>query len=83
VICYELDVGFDMWSLSLGFCGEDVSSVEGEWGRRGVSWMRGSCNGVDSNSVHPPLKPISTTLSRIRASSSFLSPIGIIPRQCD
>jgi len=33
--------------------------------------MRGNCNGVDSNSVHPPLKPISTTLSSMRANSSF------------
>lgn len=34
--------------------------------------MRGSCNGVFSNSAHPPLSPISTTRSRIRESSSFL-----------
>jgi len=33
--------------------------------------MRGNCSGVLWNSAHPPRKPISTTRSNIRASSSF------------
>lgn len=39
--------------------------------------MRGSCSGVPSNSAHPPRKPISTTRSSIRASSSFLEPKSV------
>lgn len=40
----------------------------------GLSWMRGSANGVPSNSAHPPRRPISTTRSNILVSSSFLQP---------
>lgn len=35
--------------------------------------IRGNGNGVPSNSAHPPLSPISTTLCNIRASSSCLN----------
>ena len=35
--------------------------------------MRGKGNGVPSNSAHPPLSPISTTLCNIRANSSCLN----------
>ena len=37
------------------------------------SCMRGNRRGVSSNSAHPPLNPISTTLVNIRVISSFLN----------
>jgi len=40
--------------------------------RFGARFTVGSCTGEPSNSAQPPRKPISTTRSRIRASSSFL-----------
>lgn len=39
---------------------------------RGASWIMGRGNGVSSNSAQPPRRPISTTRSNIRVSSSFL-----------
>ena len=40
--------------------------------RFGARFTVGSCTGEPSNSAQPPRKPISTTRSRMRASSSFL-----------
>ena len=51
----------------------DGSGEDGEdGGGFFVRSMRGKANGVPSNSAQPPLRPISTTLCNIRASSSCL-----------
>jgi hypothetical protein len=50
-------------SIVLGVCSSEVG---------GASCIRGICNGVPSNSAHPPRIPISTTRCRILESSVFL-----------
>lgn len=43
--------------------GDKLDVEMGGWGggRKGGGSIRGSCNGVPSNSSHPPRSPISTT----------------------
>jgi len=51
---------------------EEAAAVAVADCRCGARFTTGNCTGEPSNSAHPPRKPISTTRSRIRDSSSFL-----------
>jgi len=51
---------------------EEAAAVAVADCRCGARFTTGNCTGEPSNSAQPPRKPISTTRSRIRDSSSFL-----------